>query len=50
MLRCEKYRRKVDESYGKIGKSYCGEWNYIRSPKWELMKMIGKSMTCIQNR
>ena len=24
--------------------------NYIRSPKWELMKMIGKSMTCIQNR
>ena len=29
MLRCEKYRRKVDESYGKIGKSYCGEWDYL---------------------
>ena len=23
MLRCRKYRRKVDESYGKIGESYC---------------------------
>ena len=29
MLRCEKYRRKVDKSYGKIGKSYCREWNYL---------------------
>ena len=29
MLRCEKYRRKVDESYGKIGESYCREWYYL---------------------
>lgn len=29
MLRFEKNRRKVDKSYGKIGKSYCGEWNYL---------------------
>ncbi len=29
MLRCEKNRRKVDKSYGKIGKSYCREWNYL---------------------
>lgn len=29
MLRCEKYRRKVDKSYGKIGESYCREWNYL---------------------
>lgn len=29
MLRCRKYRRKMDESYGKIGESYCREWNYL---------------------
>lgn len=29
MLRCGKYRRNVDESYGKIGESYCREWNYL---------------------
>lgn len=29
MLRCEKNRRKVDKSYGEIGKSYCREWNYL---------------------
>lgn len=29
MLRFEKNRRKVDKSYGKIGKSYCGEWYYL---------------------
>ena len=29
MLRCKKYRRKVDESYGKIGESYCREWYYL---------------------
>ena len=29
MLRCEKYRRKVDEIYGKIGGSYCREWYYL---------------------
>lgn len=29
MLRCGKYSRKVDESYGKIGESYCEEWNYV---------------------
>lgn len=22
-------RRKVDESYGKVGESYCGEWDYL---------------------
>lgn len=29
MLRCKKYRRKVDESYGKTGESYCREWYYL---------------------
>lgn len=29
MLRCEKYRRNVDKSYGEIGESYCREWNYL---------------------
>lgn len=29
MLRCEKYCRKVDKSYGKIGESYCREWTYL---------------------
>lgn len=22
-------RRKVDESYGKVGESYCGEWDCL---------------------
>ena len=29
MLRFEKNRRKVDKSYGKIGKSYCREWDHL---------------------
>jgi hypothetical protein len=29
MLRCRKYRRKVDESYGKIGESYCRKRYYL---------------------
>lgn len=29
MLRCRKFRRKVNESYGKIVESYCREWNYL---------------------
>lgn len=29
MLRCRKYRGKVDESYGKIGESYCRKRNYL---------------------
>lgn len=29
MLRFEKNRRKVDKSYGEIGKSYCREWYYL---------------------
>ena len=34
MLRCRKYRRKVDESYGKIGESYCRK-RYPQQPKLE---------------
>ena len=29
MLEAGKYRRKVDENYGKIGENHSREWNYL---------------------